>query len=150
MSNEYKKEVNVKIGGLGVGGCDVVLQPGEANPTDCWCLWGTLHYTFCAYTKVGAVEKETPIVNNTTSLATADGRCPLITGITLNVIPQRSLYSQSNFLHRSVQVNHCCVPTYLRSVAATIVAHMLAPSIPVVCAIALPCNGVQDTISKLL
>ena len=40
--NNYKKEVNVKIQGAGVGGCDVIMQPGDENDSDCWCLWGTI------------------------------------------------------------------------------------------------------------
>jgi hypothetical protein len=40
--NNYKKEVNVKIQGSGVGGCDVIMQAGEENDADCWCLWGTI------------------------------------------------------------------------------------------------------------
>jgi hypothetical protein len=40
--NNYKKEINVKIQGSGVGGCDVIMQAGEENYADCWCLWGTI------------------------------------------------------------------------------------------------------------
>ncbi len=39
----------MKIKGAGVGGCDIVLQSGEQNDEDCWCLWGTLNYGFSAY-----------------------------------------------------------------------------------------------------
>ena len=52
VTNQYKKEVNVKIQGLGVGGCDIILAPGAVDTSDCWCLWGTLHYSFCAYDKL--------------------------------------------------------------------------------------------------
>ena len=27
--NEYKKEMNIKIQGSGVGGCDIIMQPGK-------------------------------------------------------------------------------------------------------------------------
>lgn len=40
--NNYKKEVNIKIQGAGVGGCDILMEPGTENDTDCWCLWGKI------------------------------------------------------------------------------------------------------------
>ena len=40
--NNYKKEINIKIQGSGVGGCDVILEAGAENSADCWCLWGTV------------------------------------------------------------------------------------------------------------
>ncbi len=59
-----------------MGGCDVILQPGQENDTDCWCLWGTVNYAFCAYNK--------PLFTNNTSPASHDevesGRCPEVTG----------------------------------------------------------------------
>jgi hypothetical protein len=45
VANQYGKEVNIKIQGTGVGGCDVVLQPGQEDDGDCWCLWGTINYS---------------------------------------------------------------------------------------------------------
>lgn len=112
MSNSYKKEVNVKIQGAGVGGCDITMQPGEQNPSkflcessllcivrrltsslrypaDCWCLWGTVNYSFCAYTKMTAEElareKYAPTLprNETNPDAVKQGRCPIITGESL-------------------------------------------------------------------
>jgi hypothetical protein len=90
VENHYKKEVNVKIQGLGVGGCDILIQPGDSNPSDCWCLWGTLNYSFCAYTKMSAEEliqqKYAPATEpNSASnpAAVKSGRCPIITGESL-------------------------------------------------------------------
>jgi hypothetical protein len=51
VTNDFKKELNVKVQGLGLGGCDVVLDSGEVDGSSCWCLWGTLNYSFCAYEK---------------------------------------------------------------------------------------------------
>ena len=36
VNNFYKHEVNVKIKGEGVGGCDVVLNSSATDPSDCW------------------------------------------------------------------------------------------------------------------
>ncbi len=37
VSNQYtKKPVNIKIQGAGVGGCDIVLNPGDVDSSDCW------------------------------------------------------------------------------------------------------------------
>lgn len=51
-----KTDINVKIEGEGVGGCDVVMKPssnassgGWTNDTTCECLWGTVGYKFHAY-----------------------------------------------------------------------------------------------------
>eukprot|EP00041_Stephanoeca_diplocostata_P006380 m.82435 g.82435 ORF g.82435 m.82435 type:complete len:134 (+) comp16333_c0_seq2:200-601(+) len=49
VSNMWHKEVNIKIEGEGVGGCDVVLPPNTTNQKDCECLWGTLNYKFYAF-----------------------------------------------------------------------------------------------------
>jgi hypothetical protein len=80
--NNYKKEVNVKISGMGVGGCDVLIQPGEINDSDCWCLWGTLNYGFCAYYKKGISGPADTynLRNSTSSLPDKDGKCPVKTG----------------------------------------------------------------------
>ena len=78
MSSEYKKEVNIKIQGTGIGGCDVILNEGESNPSDCWCLWGTINYSFCAYTKNGL--NDNLAVSNST---VAQGKCPVVTGESL-------------------------------------------------------------------
>jgi hypothetical protein len=40
--NNYKKEVNIKIQGAGVGGCDILMEPNTENDADCWCLWGNI------------------------------------------------------------------------------------------------------------
>mmetsp|Transcript_1922 Transcript_1922/g.1897 ORF Transcript_1922/g.1897 Transcript_1922/m.1897 type:complete len:129 (+) Transcript_1922:44-430(+) len=69
--NEYKKELNVKIQGSGVGGCDILLQPGEENDSSCWCLWGTINYSFCAYS-------QSPLGNNNTNVES--GKCPVVPG----------------------------------------------------------------------
>ena len=76
VTNQYKKEVNVKIQGLGVGGCDIILAPGAVDTSDCWCLWGTLHYSFCAYDKLladGSYEANTHhhIENDTTIITSS-------------------------------------------------------------------------------
>ena len=44
-------DLNVKITGEGVGGCDIVMHPANAsgpqeNDHDCKCLWGTVGYRF--------------------------------------------------------------------------------------------------------
>ena len=51
-----KTDINVKIEGEGVGGCDIVLPSavnstasGWHNSTACKCLWGTVGYKFHAY-----------------------------------------------------------------------------------------------------
>lgn len=76
----YKKEVNVKIQGTGVGGCDILLTSGASDSSDCWCLWGTLNYSFCAFvTKIGESSlNETMVVNDV-----GKGRCPIVTGESL-------------------------------------------------------------------
>lgn len=42
------RDLTVKIQGTGVGGCDIVIQPGETNQSDCWCLWGYALRALCA------------------------------------------------------------------------------------------------------
>ncbi len=79
VTNNYKKELNIKVQGAGVGGCDVILQPGAVDTSDCWCLWGTLHYSFCAYS--GGRASEVPAIADNSTVA--DGRCPVVTGETL-------------------------------------------------------------------
>eukprot|EP01050_Picozoa_sp_SAG11_P011889 SAG11_NODE_1289_length_5297_cov_8.821855_1_plen_222_part_00 len=49
VSNSWHHEVNIKIKGAGVGGCDVLVQPNSTDTHDCKCLWGTLDYTFVAF-----------------------------------------------------------------------------------------------------
>jgi hypothetical protein len=78
--NNYKKELNIKIQGTGVGGCDIIMEPGTSNQSDCWCLWGTINYSFCAYYKMGAEQKQPELANNSTL---TQGRCPVITGESL-------------------------------------------------------------------
>lgn len=90
MINNYKKEVNVKIQGAGVGGCDILLQSGEINESDCWCLWGTVNYGFCAYTA-------SPLGGNLVSNSTSEesnlkaGRCDVVTGESLTCSDVSSL-----------------------------------------------------------
>lgn len=93
VTSEYKKEINIKIKGTGVGGCDIIMEPGQANTNDCWCLWGTLNYAFCAYTKnpVSAADTLNGTVVTTidesqfeiSSNVTETGRCPVVTGESL-------------------------------------------------------------------
>jgi hypothetical protein len=50
-------DLNVKIAGAGVGGCDIIMHPATASgPTeddaDCACLWGTVGYVFRAWLPV--------------------------------------------------------------------------------------------------
>lgn len=80
VSSEYKKEINVKIQGTGIGGCDIILMPGETNTANCDCLWGTLNYSFCAYSK-GATAYGA--AGNATEEAVGSGRCPKVTGESL-------------------------------------------------------------------
>ena len=86
VTNQYKKEVNVKIQGLGVGGCDIILAPGAVDTSDCWCLWGTLHYSFCAYDKLLADKLYgVNTISNDTIITTSKngtGTCPKLTGAT--------------------------------------------------------------------
>ena len=80
--NNYKKEVNVKIAGAGVGGCDIVLNPGQ-NSTDCWCLWGTINYGFCAYSD-GIVGNNSTVANAKKEESNVgNGRCDVVTGKSL-------------------------------------------------------------------
>jgi len=78
VTNNFKKELNVKIQGAGVGGCDVVLASGEVDES-CWCLWGTLHYSFCAYEKkpLGADTNAT-LAEDASEVGS--GKCPKVTG----------------------------------------------------------------------
>eukprot|EP01032_Pedospumella_encystans_P009096 gene9096-10739_t len=81
VSTQYKDQLNIKIQGAGFGGCDIILNKGEASDT-CWCLWGTLNYSFCAYRKSRLGET----TNNATEFGMEDiaaGRCPAVTGETL-------------------------------------------------------------------
>lgn len=70
----------MKIQGMGVGGCDVILQPGQTDTSDCWCLWGTLNYSFCAYSAGRTTSGAPALADNST---VADGRCPVVTGESL-------------------------------------------------------------------
>lgn len=92
MTSEYKKELNVKIKGAGLGGCDVIMQPGTVDTNDCWCLWGTLNYAFCAYTKTVTAQDSlngtvTTVIDESQfeidSNITETGRCPVVTGESL-------------------------------------------------------------------
>ena len=65
VTSNYKKELNIKITGLGIGGCDVIMNTGDINSNDCWCQWGVLNYAFCAYTKTGIDAKDS-FMNGTT------------------------------------------------------------------------------------
>jgi len=47
--NDFKDDLNIKISGAGVGGCDVIVESGSQNLQDCDCLWGTVGYKFKAY-----------------------------------------------------------------------------------------------------
>lgn len=83
MTNNFNKEINVKIQGTGVGGCDVILQPGQEDASDCWCLWGTINYSFCAYKKSAFGDSD---INNSTEVVkegVQNGRCPMVTGESL-------------------------------------------------------------------
>lgn len=68
------------------------MNLGDVDTKDCWCLWGTLNYAFCAYAKTGITadslngtvvttidESEIEIVSNITET----GRCPARTGESL-------------------------------------------------------------------
>ena len=85
VTNYYKKELNIKIQGAGVGGCDILIaaanttNPSVTDASDCWCLWGTLNYSFCAYY---SGKLPAPLDNNSTK-ETSDGRCPVVTGESL-------------------------------------------------------------------
>ena len=81
IQNLYKKEVNVKIQGAGIGGCDIILQAGETNNADCWCLWGTVNYSFCSY--VPSKIQDQLISNNSSEVDSKNGKCPIVTGESL-------------------------------------------------------------------
>lgn len=59
------------------------------SSADCWCLWGTVNYSFCAYTKMSAEDMArekyglTLPNNETNPDAVKQGRCPIITGESL-------------------------------------------------------------------
>lgn len=85
ITNNYKKELNIKIQGSGVGGCDIIMQPGDVDTSDCWCLWGTINYSFCAYKPsiVGGEKEAVDMSNYNSTLSVGDGRCPAVTGESL-------------------------------------------------------------------
>ncbi len=88
VSSAYaKKPVNIKIQGAGVGGCDVILNPGQTDTSACWCLWGTINYSFCAYTAGALTETAT---NSSTKphggekdVNLGNGKCAIVTGESL-------------------------------------------------------------------
>lgn len=77
VENDYKLELNIKIQGTGAGGCDVLLQSGQNNTQDCWCLGGTINYSFCAYKK--SLNGGDDYSNNNVG----EGKCPKVTGESL-------------------------------------------------------------------
>ena len=94
--NNYKKEVNIKIQGSGVGGCDIILQPGETEDSECWCLWGTVNYGFCAYTASpfgddNKLISHANITSSTVSDNLKSGRCDVVTGESLTCSDVTSL-----------------------------------------------------------
>ena len=57
------------------------MNKGDTSDA-CWCLWGTINYSFCAYKKSPLGEA----ANNATELNKEDvksGKCPIITGESL-------------------------------------------------------------------
>ena len=103
IRSDYKKELNIKIQGTGVGGCDETLQPGQEIDDKCWCLWGTINYSFCAYkTSVNGAEP-----TNTTNVGS--GSCPKRTGEDLVCSDLSSLGNCYNGAYScSVDVNGFC------------------------------------------
>ncbi len=93
VSTQYKKEINVKIQGSGIGGCDILMENGQTN-NDCWCLWGTINYSFCVYTKNG-MNDVPQIANNTT---VGNGKCPVVTGESLVCNDLSSLGKIKNYV----------------------------------------------------
>ncbi len=88
VANNYKKELNIKIHGAGVGGCDVLIKPGQTDDKDCYCIWGTLDYSFCAYAPgrgydESKLPEDFPVIQRDVSTEVTAGRCPAITGETL-------------------------------------------------------------------
>lgn len=83
VANQYKDELNVKIQGAGVGGCDVILQSGMIDQSDCWCLWGTINYSFCAYKKSPIGTESSHNATESAKLGVASGTCPIVTGESL-------------------------------------------------------------------
>jgi hypothetical protein len=75
--------LNIKIQGAGVGGCDIIMNNGQVDSSDCWCLWGTLNYSFCAYYQKPFGEEDSVIAPSNSTVEVSDGRCPVITGATL-------------------------------------------------------------------
>lgn len=57
------------------------MNYGQENANDCWCMWGTLNYSFCAYYKKTMEEMKEVELNpfNSTSKVES-GRCPAVTG----------------------------------------------------------------------
>lgn len=60
----------------------MLLDPGSANNSDCWCLWGTINYSFCAYSKNLPQDSSTPMISANSS-DVGKGRCPVVTGESL-------------------------------------------------------------------
>jgi hypothetical protein len=83
VANKFKYELNIKIQGTGVGGCDVILQPGQTDESDCWCLWGTINYSFCAYKKSPVGSNDAFNATDVSKLTVAQEKCPVITGESL-------------------------------------------------------------------
>ena len=86
MANAYAAPINVKIAGLGLGGCDITLNPSSQSSA-CQCIWGTLDYTFCAYTPSSTaalhlLEESSDQAESFAVAATASG-CPTHTGMNL-------------------------------------------------------------------
>jgi hypothetical protein len=77
--------LNIKIHGAGLGGCDVIIKPGQTDNSDCNCLWGTLDYAFCAYApgRGFMTEEEEKELTLPKPTEVAAGRCPIVTGETL-------------------------------------------------------------------
>ena len=101
--------MNIKIQGSGVGGCNITLAPGsDSNPvedkSDCWCLWGTINYSFCAY-----AEKSSSALDSNSTKETGSGKCPTGTGESLVCSDLSSLGNCYNGAYAcSIDVNGLC------------------------------------------
>ena len=51
MINDYPRDLDIYIHGAGAGGCDTDVSAYGLDDNSCHCVWGTINYVFCAYTK---------------------------------------------------------------------------------------------------
>jgi len=56
----------------------MTLDSGASDQSSCWCLWGTLNYSFCAYKK--SLSNGTEALSDADKTSSGEGKCPKMTG----------------------------------------------------------------------